>query len=253
MAMFRKLRRGSKDSDVGGDLADRQDNSLLSPPATAATDKDKLTFFDLPAEIRNDIYDLVAGRTTLRLPVGKKREAPVIPGLLVASKQCRHEYLPLLYSTVPFLVEVRDFGFGNLTRVVSSLYRTELKAMRNNVRLVIQLRTQNCTRENLASLRRWLVARADGLDRLPWNYEIIDDGPVTDMGRIRLLRELEYYTRLLARLNGKLEETVQWELHAIIAAFEHRASMLQHDIRTLNKRQLGSPSMVRGLLGGGLR
>ena len=257
MAMLKKLRRGSKILTDGTTSTPRQDSISFSPPETTATNKEKLTFFDLPAELRNDIYDLVAKDTTLRLPSrlnkARTKEPPPIAGLLIASRQCRTEFLPLLYATSTFLVEIKDFGFRNLMRVVSSLYSTELKALRDNPNLVIQLRTQNCTRDNIACLRQWLVARADSLDRLPWNYEVVDDGPVTDAGRIRLLQELAYYIRIMTRLNEKLEGTVQWELDAIMAAFVKKSSMLHTDILTLNKRGIGSPQQVRGLSGGGLR
>lgn len=230
MAILKKLRRSTKDTGIVIQPGSRQDSLATQPSYLAATDANRPTFFDLPAEIRNAIYELLATSTTLSLPFqGKERSKlpPQVSGLLVASRQCRKEYLPLLLSTAPVSVEVRDFEFTNVMRVVSGLYSTELKALRENPQLIIRLRTQNCTRENLLALRRWLVRRADSLDRLPWAYEVAVTDPKGVMARHRLvLRELEYYAARLSRLQVRLEDTLQWELQAIVAAFDMKAAAL---------------------------
>jgi len=259
MAILKKLRRSSKDSVANAHAGAREDTLATQPSCPEAKHAGKLTFFDLAPELRNVIYELVATSTTLSLPARKKHEKlpPQVTGLLLASKQCRKEYLPLLYSTVPVVVDVKDFDFRKLMRVVSSLYSTELKALRENRRLIIRMHTHNCTRENLSNLRLWLVNRADSSDRLPWRYEIAVTDANFAAGRYRLLRELmRFYAERLARLQVRLEDTLQWELQAVIAAFDSMALRLEsaldeHGVEADASANLRS--QARGLPGGGIR
>ncbi|KAK4541201.1 hypothetical protein LTR36_008275 [Oleoguttula mirabilis] len=257
MAFLKKLRRSSKDAILESQPGSRHDGLATQPSLLAATDPNRPSFFDLPAEIRNAIYELHATDVTLSLPVqGKERSRlpPRVSALLLASRQCRKEYLPLLYSTAPVAIEVRDFEFSNVMRVVSSLYSTELKAFRENPNLVIRLRTQNCTRDNLNALRRWLVKRADSLDRLPWRYEVAVADPNGVVARFRLImRELEFYAARLARLQVRLEDTLQWELEAIIGAFDRKAEAIEDSLDGRGDgADFNSVAAVRGLAGGGI-
>lgn len=253
--MLRRLRRSSKDSPTEIQPGSRQDSIATQPSRLAPENAGKLSFFDLPAELRNVVYELVTINTTLSLPARKKQQklAPQVSGLLLASRQCRKEYLPLLYSTAPVGVDVKDFDFGNVIRVISGLYSTELKALRENPKLVIRLQTQNCTRENLNNLRRWLIRRGDSLDRLPWHYECVVTTPNGNMGRFRVVRELEYYAERLSRLQVRLEDTLQWELQAIVAAFDRKAAALESWTEGHHQSDLSMGRDARGLAGGGLR
>ncbi|KAK3075877.1 ferrochelatase hem15 [Teratosphaeriaceae sp. CCFEE 6253] len=233
MAMLRKLRRGSKDSTPV--YAERRDSVIATqPPNPIPSTPGRLTFFDLPAEIRNEVPS-----------------TPVC-GLLLASQKCRKEYLPLLYSTTPVVVDIKDFDFQNLTRVIGGLYSTELKALRANRRLIIRLRTLNCTKANLDGLRRWLGNRADSLDRLPWQYEVFIADTAGRIGCFRQSREIAYYGERLARLQVKLEDTLQWELQAIIAAFDTKGVELDHVLQGVPRRLDPTRRPIRGLAGGGI-
>jgi hypothetical protein len=252
MAMFRKLRRGGKDTGVESKPSTRQNSIVIIQPE--ATQPNKLTFFDLPAEIRNQIYELVASDAILTLPLQKKetKTPPPVPGLLLASHQCRKEYLSLFLSTAPVIVEVKDFEFRHLIRVVGSLYNSEFKALRLNRNLCIHLRTQNCTRENLASLRKWLIKRGDSLDRLPWRYEVVHTPPSGRIGYFRLSRELKFYCERMGRMQIGLEDTLQWELQAVIAAFERKGEELDRGLQGV-RPGIQEPRTLRGLSGGGVR
>ncbi|KAK1074130.1 ferrochelatase hem15 [Friedmanniomyces endolithicus] len=240
MAMLRKLRRGSKDSIPVP--TERRDSFFATPPSTpTAATPGKLTFFDLPAEIRNHVYDLTVSDTVLYLPSPspedrKKKPVPVC-GLLLASRQCRKEYLPLFYSTAPVVIDIKDFDFRNVMKVIGGLYSTELKAFRANNALVLRLRTLNCTKANLDGLRRWLTHRADSLDRLPF----------------RQSREIAYYGERLARMQVKLEDTLQWELQAIVAAFDRKGAELAEALQGVPHQLDPSRRPIYGLSGGGLR
>ncbi|KAI6787650.1 hypothetical protein KC332_g10357 [Hortaea werneckii] len=235
--MLRKLRRSSKDSIPEVAPGSRHDRTATHSSYPSATDANKLTFFDLPPELRNAIYEILATNTILTLTGDKKRskDRPPIVGLLAASKQCRKEYLPVLFSTTPVVAEIKDFDFSNLMRVVLGLYSQELKALRENPHITIQLHTHNCTRENLNNLRRWLVVRGDSLDRLPWHYDVAAQDPGHSVGRIRLLRELEFYAERLARLQSRLSDTLQWELQPMVMAFDRKAAALDNAIMGVEK------------------
>ena len=256
MAMLRKLRRGSKDSIPSSVPTERRDSVFATqPPSPVASTPGKLTFFDLPAEVRNEIYDHVACDGILYLPSPedrKKKLSVPLCGLLLASRQCRKEYLPLLYSTTPVLVDIKDFDFQNLVRVVGGLYSTELKAFRANKRLIIRLRTLNCTKANLDSLRRWLSNRANSLDRLPWQYEVFIADTTGRIGCFRQSREIAYYGERLARMQMKLEDTLQWELQAILAAFDRKGVELDEILQGVPKRLDPARRPIRGLAGGGV-
>ncbi|RMY95118.1 hypothetical protein D0861_00908 [Hortaea werneckii] len=244
----------SKDSIPEVVPGSRHDRTATHSSYPSATDANKLTFFDLPPELRNAIYETLANNTVLTLSGDKKRlkDRPPIVGLLAASKQCRKEYLPVLFSTTPIVAEIKDFDFSNLMRVVLGLYSQELKALRENPDITIQLHTHNCTRENLNNLRRWLVVRGDSLDRLPWRYDVAAQDPGHSFGRIRLLRELEFYAERLSRLQARLSDTLQWELQPMVMAFDRKAAALDNAIMGLEKGlDVDSRNAARRLPSGG--
>lgn len=149
------------------------------------------------------------------------------------------------------MIDIKDFDFQNLIRVIGGLYSRELKALRENKGLVIRLRQANCTRENLQNLRRWITSRGDNLDRLPWSYEVVLAEPNGRIGCFRQSRELAYYGHRLRRLSDQLEDTLQWELQAIVAGFERKGIELDEVLQGVQHQP--SNRSARGLLGGGLR
>lgn len=196
--------------------------AVASPSATDS----KLTFFDLPAEIRNVIYEDVARSTRIFIPTPSKKTAklgpPPIPSLLLVSRQTRREYLPLLLSIAPISTVVKDFDFSHLTRITSSLYSTELKALRLNPTFIIRLRIERCSRETIASLRRWLTLRATALDRIAFTYgvawskqtQIIPTSTQVHRINVYINRRalLSQNLEAMANLRGKVEEAVRFEL-----------------------------------------
>ena len=77
--------------------------------------------------------------------------------------------------------------------------------------------------------------------------------PATTMGRVRLLRELEYYADTIATLVVDVEEGQQAELQKIMHAFETKANWIEDDLGWLGQRSKTMPRNIRGLAGGGLR
>ncbi|KAF2767137.1 hypothetical protein EJ03DRAFT_329422 [Teratosphaeria nubilosa] len=255
MSVFRKLRRPSKDVVVSEGSSGRHVSIATTKESTQNGEETrKTTFFDLPAELRNVVYELVANDTIMALPPSRKESSKPrvpVPGLLLTCRQCRTEYRTLFYSTVPVVVEVKDFDFRNLMRVVGSLYGTELKALRENRNLTIRLRTQNCAKEHINRLRKWLVNRADSLDRLLWQYEVAHPPINSKMHCFRLSRELAFYYERLAGLQARLEDTLQWEMQAILVSFERKVTELD-DVLQGVRPAIQDPSALRGLSGGGV-
>ena len=266
--IFRRLRRNSKDSvEVSPPFRPREDSGVTLTPSEQSTPA-RLNFFDLPAELRNHIYEWVISDTTLslpssvfapskrpKLPLKRRKSLPTpINGLLLASQQCRREYLAVLLSNVSVVVEVKDFDFEGLMRVSSTLRGLEAKALQTNPNLRVHLVTQNCTTRDLLQLKRWLDHRKYDEVNLPWKYEFPLDKlqPPTTMGKVRLLRELEYYADTVATLAVDVAEAQQAELRSIIEAFESQAMELEDSLGWLGERNKSAVRNLRGLAGGGV-
>ena len=177
-------------------------------------------------------------------------------GLLLTNRQLRAEYLSLLLSTASVIVEVKDFDFEHVARVSSALGYADMKALQRNRNLVLHLCTQNCTTKDLASLRRWLDFHSSSDTNLPWIYVFPLERlmPSTTMGRVRLLRELEYYADSIATIIVDLEdnEGQTAELKRIMQAFEIKAGELEDNLGWLGQRGKSVSRGVRGLAGGGI-
>ncbi|KAF2162980.1 hypothetical protein M409DRAFT_26829 [Zasmidium cellare ATCC 36951] len=213
--MFKKFRRSSKDKVEQRRLSEQRSTSAqLSPVATNNTNNQK-SFFSLPAELRNDIYELAASEITLQLfnpTPSKSQKTKPIPALLLANRQCRNEFLPVLLSTASIKASITDFDFNPLLRVTGSLYSTELKALRANPNLKISLRAKKCPNDAYPNLRRWCINRASSLDRLPWSYGV--DVPDT--------QQLQWYAERARVLFEKLgeEPSVRAEVQRVLEVLE---------------------------------
>jgi hypothetical protein len=114
--------------------------SKVGPQAGLATQPTTTNFFSLPAELRNTIYTLAA--QDISLTISRRTSAASlrnIPGILLVSRRCRMEIIPILLSNCKLIACVRDFNFMNVMRVVGGLYSAEMKALRENKNLDIVL------------------------------------------------------------------------------------------------------------------
>lgn len=204
--MLKKLRRSSK-----AKVQPEQPDPISI--ATVATQKQP-TFFSLPAELRNDIYTLAAQDSTLHLfkPNNVKAKTKPIPALILASRQTRVEYLPILLSVSSIQATVTDFNFKDLQRVLSSLYSTELKALRSNNDLVVILKLKKCSDDVYPNLRRWCTARSTSLDKIAWRYEL-SKGIEPKVLRWFAERARVLYERVE-------EESIKWEVRRVSEALE---------------------------------
>lgn len=124
-----------------------------SESVAESTSSSRKTFFDLPAELRNTIYELVAD-CTLRL--GPKLNTPsIFPGLILASRKCRSEYTSIILATARIEASITDMNFDRLLLTLNSLDQTSRKALISNRHLLIILRVRKCGSDVYANLRKW--------------------------------------------------------------------------------------------------
>jgi hypothetical protein len=241
--MFKSIRRNSKQ------LLESRRKSVpaivteTNPPTITPRPR-KLTFFDLPAEIRNVIYEHIAEETRILVPLpqsGKKptKLPPPTPSLLLVSKQIRPEYLPLLLECASITFQVKDFDFRNLMRITSSLYSTELKALRHNSQLRIRLHLDKMRPDSLQALRRWLVNRSEHLDRLNFHYaitwprhtQIIPTSTQVHKVNIYMQRRavLSQNLEAMSHLHHNVEEALQFELQPLVRVLEDEQMLIGQD------------------------
>lgn len=175
--MFDKLRRRSKASVTSIASTKPMDPTPQTTSNNHANSSERkiTSFYDLPSELRIQVYELVARDTRLSLFSASPKHVRM-PSLLLTSRQIRNEYRPVVLSLAPIRAHISNYNFKPITRVVGSLYSTELKALRknNSLTIVLHLKNFDVTSEHyMTSLRRWAVKRAEHLDRLPWSYELV--------------------------------------------------------------------------------
>ncbi|OQO03327.1 hypothetical protein B0A48_11583 [Cryoendolithus antarcticus] len=171
-------------------------------------------FLELPPELRTQIYDLIASTTRLSPPaVPAKAPRPRAPAFLLACKQTRREFMPILFAMASVSIPITCLDFSPLIRITGGLYRAQLLALRENPNLVIVLKIgMKCS---TPQLRRWLTKRAQYMDRLPWNYEIERVKPGNALSRVKML---DAYLGTIAGLKATLHESLQMELLPIEVA-----------------------------------
>ncbi|KAF7188884.1 hypothetical protein HII31_09807 [Pseudocercospora fuligena] len=227
--MLKKFRRSSKASTTSATPPSSRHGSVATTISTKTTtsSRTKTNFFSLPAELRNQIYNLAAKGIVLRLldrksqklPKRRKTTIDTVPSLFITSRQCRSEYLPILLSTAKIEVQVIDFDFSNIIRIIGSLYCTELKSLRLNPNLMLALSFTPRSSDKLgimeANLRRWAAHRSQGLDRLPWRYRLgaKPDSSVFVVSYHRCMA-------VLKMVKCKVEEGLGWELQRIMDVVE---------------------------------
>lgn len=135
---------------------------------------------DLPWELRETIYIMLARITTLRL---KKEDTSVSTELKITSPpllvcwQMRKEYLPILLGNARVLASVRNFNFDYIDTWTKSLTLADCEAFAINERLKIVLffRARKRGQEEKLTVR-WLKhrRRVHNSLSLPWSYEVRD-------------------------------------------------------------------------------
>ncbi|EMC98229.1 hypothetical protein BAUCODRAFT_417232 [Baudoinia panamericana UAMH 10762] len=200
-------------------------------------------FFDLPAELRNAIFEIAASDIELIL-VEKHQCHPqagrtlAVPGLLMASKQTRQEARPVLLRLAKVSALVRDFDFQSLRRDIALLPRSDRRAMMANCGPTLRLHITHCDQTALRALYLWIrrQARCRALGRqkmqetprLTWSYEV-EPAVVRDRfenSRLGMMvggsSVVSSTLNMLVQLRDVLKEHEQSELDLIVLAFERR-------------------------------
>jgi hypothetical protein len=129
----------------------------------------KTCFFDLPAELRNEVYKLALIGVNIHIV---PRNSPNIHphSLLLTSKQVRNEVFPLMHALCPIYATVTDFNFAGLLDFMNRVPPHEEKHLVKNKNLRIELCSTNSVISN-DTLRKWLHMRADKYrDHPNWKY-----------------------------------------------------------------------------------
>lgn len=132
---------------------------VMSSPGRPKANSIRL--FDLPAELRNLVYEKV-GETQIARVRSPKVFLTDGSGLLDIDDQLRREYLPiLLLNAVKIQVKVFSFNFGSLITFLNRLSNAEINALpsaaNRNIREVeVLLHSYGRTGKNERDLKRWL-------------------------------------------------------------------------------------------------
>ncbi|KAF2483781.1 hypothetical protein BDY17DRAFT_154784 [Neohortaea acidophila] len=171
---------------------------LLHPSAVAAASPPPPTgtcFFDLPAEIRIQIYTLILENVIIHITPTARPSSPHATAtinnsedkgssssndasmqhhphaLLLTSRQIRLETQPLMQSLCPIKAAVTDFDFSGLLTWLARIPSAQQSQLTKNTRLCVQLCTTSKVPGDLPTLRRWLHDRADKCRPvMKWNY-----------------------------------------------------------------------------------
>lgn len=136
------------------------------------------TIFDLPAELRNDIYRYALESASVCVVLSNGSECHEPLGILLAAKAVRKEVLSLIHRHGNIHVEVVDLDFGALLAFTTNLNTQQRAAMNDNPNLEIRLRRTESLEddavlpgENLMRLKEWVVSKthADALQPC-WTY-----------------------------------------------------------------------------------
>ena len=132
----------------------------------------KTCFYDLPPELRVEIYKLVLENVYIHILPPETDSRQKNPHALVrTSRQVRHEVLPIIHGQCRIHATVTDFDFAGLLEFLSRIPPHDEKCLLKNGTLSIRLCTTLSPPGNLDSLRRWLHYRADKCRPQPnWRY-----------------------------------------------------------------------------------
>ena len=139
----------------------------IAVPTCRLKKKVPFRLLELPAELRNRIYEYIALEYDIVLsPRANGRLATSSP-LAKVSHQVREEYLGLLYVTAPTIrVPLTDWNFAHVIKFFNTLSQRELNALPTVGRpssrcLHINVKMTSACGANPEELQRWLKRRQD--------------------------------------------------------------------------------------------
>lgn len=161
-------------------LAPAPPRSLQSLAAGQSAGHSGKNLYDIPAEIRVEIYKIVLENVTVHiLPRESQQERRAPHPLTRTSRVVRNEVLPIIHSTCAIKATITDFNFSPLLDFMARIPPQDEKALTKNTRLKIQLcttldKSRGSSSQSIndgGSLRKWLTYRADPYRLQPhWEY-----------------------------------------------------------------------------------
>jgi len=127
--------------------------------------EDSSPFLELPAELRNAVYEYVAIDACGALHRRTRGKLASRTALCRVSKQVRDEYHAVLYMTTPYIeAHVKDFDFGHIVTFLNKLSDRELNALPTSTipthrKLRVHIRITQACPHNPEGLQKWLLRR----------------------------------------------------------------------------------------------
>ncbi|KAK5111955.1 hypothetical protein LTR85_011702 [Meristemomyces frigidus] len=147
-----------------------------APPRTVISAEPKTTdFFDLPPELRIEIYKLVLDDVVIHiLPLQEDSDNMGFQcphSLIRTSRQVRNEVLPIIHSTCEIRANVTDFNFSGMLAWMDRIPPDQQSHLCKNRALTVRLCTSSKPAGFCENMRKWLHLRADPYRPQPnWQY-----------------------------------------------------------------------------------
>ncbi|EMC99308.1 hypothetical protein BAUCODRAFT_398848 [Baudoinia panamericana UAMH 10762] len=151
------------------------------PPKKPCLEPKQTSFFDLPAELRIHIYELVLVNVRIQILPLESKDHRTPHALILASRQVRNEVLPIIHSKCRIRANVTDFNFSGLVAWMDRIPSGQQAMLCKNEQLEINLCTslKPDSRSFAVGLRKWLEMRKDPHRSQPnWQYS----GPTPKKG-----------------------------------------------------------------------
>ena len=131
----------------------------------------KVSFLDLPAELRIEIYNLILRKVVIHILPSNSDRQSAPHGLLRTCRQIRHEVLPIMHTSCAIRATITDFDFSGLLAWLARIPVDGHKELAKNPSLNIHFCASEKVPGDLPFLRRWLHDRADPYRPQPsWRY-----------------------------------------------------------------------------------
>lgn len=205
-------------------------------------DSNQLGFLDLPAELRNVIYEeltsnalLTGPKHTNRLCVAKKPDC-----LMQTNNQIRGEYYSTLLANARIELAVQGWNFHAVQAFIEDIQRdpTERKAMQTNTRITIVLRQEDWKEDHLYFVQAWLDFACANL-KLGLDYKLKRPSTRRYMfSRSSFLRKAGYLEILRLRRKFSSDDRRREELSKILRAIDHEATIYTHEQAERFRRSL---------------
>lgn len=209
---------------------------MSSTPAVSGQGPPAFRLLDLPPEIRNNIYEIVATDTKIKLRSGLSNWREGWPGICFVNRQIRAEVLPLIYGNAMIEARVRDMDFGSVILFMQRATLLCRRALLSNKELVVYIDEYSGRPASYQGLMDWIRLRRKhyfgAVDFPGWKIEVKEaacrkdhdwetgDWFLEQAGYLRLWDMLEDSDDILEKL-------YLWELTRAIWNFAHPEESLK--------------------------